>query len=44
MDLKQINQKIVTENLCYEDLIARADVYRERGDWNMAQGIIERCY
>ena len=41
MDLKQINQKIVTENLCYEDLIARADVYRERGDWNMASELLK---
>ncbi|RNC98259.1 hypothetical protein [Lysinibacillus halotolerans] len=41
MDLKEINQKIVTENLCYEDLITRADVYRERGDWNIARELLK---
>lgn len=37
MDLKQINRDIARENACYVDLLLKADVYRELGDWDMAR-------
>ncbi|WP_404427274.1 hypothetical protein LG296_01520 [Ureibacillus chungkukjangi] len=40
MDLKQINQQITKENACFVDLLVRADVYRSRDEWEMAQELL----
>lgn len=37
MDLTKLNNEIFTENACYEDLLIKADVFREAKDWKMAR-------
>lgn len=41
MDLKQINQQIARENACFVDLLLKADVYKSRDEWEMAQELLK---
>lgn len=41
MDLKQINQQIARENACFVDLLLKADVYKSRNEWEMAQELLK---